>query len=349
MPDLRIAITGASGLVGSHLSQYLANKRYRVRALVRSLQSAQPFTDSWATFGIETRQANVLNKDELRQAFTGMDVVIHAAAIVDPYAPSASIESVNVSGSRAVLDAARQVGVKQLVFVSSLSVITGNQDQYGSHENSPLLLCGEPYADSKVQAEKIICANVNDSQTTVTVVRPGFIYGPRERAWLPQLIQAIAEGRAVLVDGGSKETNIIYVENLNRAIEATLLNENAYGQIYNLTDGQGVTKKHLFDTISKELNLPTVQKNLPSWLVKPIFVAVSSVASFLPTPTRKKLARFSMAAYRLIGLNQGFSITKAENELGYTKRIPFSAGMAETLHYFKDKAQSLKIKAGNLS
>jgi nucleoside-diphosphate-sugar epimerase len=196
-------------------------------------------------------------------------------------------------------------------------------------------MCGEPYADSKVKAEKIITAQKNNGRIAITVVRPGFIYGPRERAWMPQLIDAVAQGRAVLVDGGNKETNVIYIENLNKAIEATLFNEKAYGQIYNLTDGQGITKKQLFDAISKELNLPKVQKKLPSWLVKPVFMTISSIASFLPVASRKKLSRFSMAAYRLIGLNQGFSIVKAETELGYTQRIPFATGISETLGYSK--------------
>jgi nucleoside-diphosphate-sugar epimerase len=211
------------------------------------------------------------------------------------------------------------------------------------------MLCGEPYADSKVKAEKLVSAKIKDAKIrdksiAITIVRPGFIYGPRERAWLPQLIKAIAAGRAVLIDGGNKETNTIYVENLNRAIEATLLNQSAYGQTYNLTDGQGTTKKQLFDAISKELNLPMVQKTLPSQIVKPIFVAISSIGSFLPQNNRKKLSRFSMAAYRLIGLNQGFSITKAENELGYTTRIPFSKGIAETFQSSNELAQSVKEK-----
>ena len=349
MSNLKIAITGASGLVGSHLAEYLANKRYRVKALVRSLQSARPFYDSWAAAGIETKEANVLRQGELKQAFIGMDVVVHTAAIVDPYASPSLIEAVNVSGSQAVLDAAKEAGVKQLVFISSLSVITGNQDQYASQENAPLLMSGEPYADSKVQAERIITSRINDGSIAVTIIRPGFIYGPRERAWLPQLIKAITERRAVLIDGGGKETNVVYVENLNRAIEATLLNEKTYGQIYNLTDGERITKKHLFDTISRELNLPAVTKNLPSSLVKPIFTVVSSVVPFLPLASRKKLARFSMAAYRLIGINQGFSVAKAEKDLGYAERIAFADGMAETLHYFKNNVEPAKVKAGSLS
>lgn len=340
MPNIKIAITGATGLVGSNLAPYLAKRGYRVRALVRCARSAEAFVESWASLGIEVQEANILQPADLTQAFTNIDVVVHTAAIVDPYASPQSIYAANVLGSKSVLDAAEDTGVKQLVFISSLSVITGNQDQYNSSEKAPLLMCGEPYADSKVQAEKLLTNKMN-STTAITILRPGFIYGPRERAWLPQLINAIASRRAILVDGGAKETNVIYIDNLNRAIEAALLNEKAYGQIYNLTDGQSITKKQLFDAISKELRLPPIKKNLPSWLVKPVFWTVSSIVPLLPVSTRKQLSRFSRAAYRLIGINQGFSIAKAEQDLNYTNRIPFAEGMALTMHYFKENTNIL--------
>lgn len=177
--------------------------------------------------------------------------------------------------------------MKQLIFISSLSVITGNSDQYNATEEAPLRKCGEPYADSKLEAEKIVTSYIGKYKMAITVIRPGFIYGPRERAWLPQLIKAIASGAAVLIDGGAKETNVIYVQNLNRAIESSLLNELSYGQIYNLTDGQRITKKQLFDAISEGLSLPKVKKNLPAWLVKPVFDVISSLTPLL-SPEKKK-------------------------------------------------------------
>ncbi len=352
MTPMKIAITGGTGLVGSHLAEYLAREGYHVRALVRSSIGNESLARTFADLGIEIKEANVLHASELDQAFSGMDVVVHAAGIVDPYASPDTISAVNVAGSHSVLQAADDQGVKQLIFISSLSVITGNCDQYNASEQAPLCSCGEPYADSKLEAEKIVSNFVGKNKMAITILRPGFIYGPREKAWLPQLIKAIASGRAVLIDGGDKETNVIYVENLNRAIEASLFNEQAYGQIYNLTDGQKITKKQLFDAISDGLNLRRVNKVLPGWLVKPIFDVISSVASLLPLENRKKLARFSRAAYRLIGVNQGFAIGKAEKELGYKDRIPFAVGMRRTLNYYKQDTmaacvdQQAKVKVG---
>jgi len=356
LKNIKIAVTGATGLVGSHTCEYLAQKDYLVRAIVRSKINAEFFAEHWANLNIETIEANITNNTELENALAGTEVVIHAAGIVDPYAAPQAINAVNVMGSKLVLETAIKLGVKQFIFISSLSVITGNNDQYKTTENAPLVLCGESYADSKVKAERLVTSSLYKNKIAVTVLRPGFIYGPRERAWLSQLVQAIKDGRALLIDGGKKETNVIYVENLNKAIEASILNQKAYGQIYNLTDGQSITKKQLFDTIADGLGAPRVKKNMPSWLIKPIFDLLSAIVSSLPLEKRRKLSRFSKAAYRLIGINQGFSIRKAQEELQYTSLIPFNIGMIETLTYFKQQyptskethsQKKIKVEIGN--
>jgi nucleoside-diphosphate-sugar epimerase len=181
----------------------------------------------------------------------------------------------------------------------------------------------------------------------VTSLRPGFIYGPRERSWMPRLINSISTGKAMLIDGGSKQTNVIYVGNLCTAVELALLNQKSYGQVYNLTDGQVISKKQLFDTIADGLGLPRVTKQVPGAVAKVFCQMVSSVAPMLPVESQRKLARFSRAAFRLAAVNQGFSIKKAESELGYTNRIPFATGMADTLSTFKNPANERQQLSGS--
>lgn len=344
MNNIRVAITGATGLVGSHACEYLARKGYSVRAIIRSRKKSDPFAVTWSNLGIEIVEADINDKDKLEIALQGMDIVIHAAGIVDPYAPPTEISYVNVSGTRTVLETSINCGLKQFIFMSSLSVITGNNDQYNTDEKAPLVLCGESYADSKVKAEELVTSPTYKNKINVTVLRPGFIYGPGERAWLPQLIDAVKNGRAILIDGGKKQTNVINVENLNLAIAASILNEKAFGQVYNLTDGENISKKRLFDTISDEIGAPRIKKNLPGWLIKPIFDIISNVIKQMPLEKRKKLARFSKAAYRLIGINQSYSVKKAQEDLNYTNLIPFEIGMAKTLAQFKQTAEPAEIK-----
>jgi len=336
---MKIAVTGAAGLVGSHLVDYLSkNNAYSVTAVVRSETSCEQFRSLWQKQKVNVVKANVLNLAQLEQAFAGVDIVVHAAAVVDPFGDRAQVFSVNVDGTRNALLAARKASVQQFIYVSSLSVITGNKDQYATDENAPYEPCGEAYADSKIKAETFVRQESIASQTpAITVVRPGFIYGPRERSWMPRLIESISSGKAMLIDGGTKETNVIYVNNLSFAIENAFNNRKAFGKVYNLTDGPGLTKKQLFDAISNGLSLPKVTKVVPGFLAKGFCNSVSSLAPFLSVDTQRKLARYSKAAFRLVGLNQGYSIALAEQDLNYKSRTAFEAGMAETLNFIRSE------------
>jgi len=335
MTNPKVAVTGATGLVGGHLVQYLAGRNYEVIAIGRSKEKLSHFQSP----NIEIRIADIEDQEAVSKAISGAEVVVHSAATVDPYGSRESIFATNVGGTKKILEAAKAQNVKHFLYVSSLSVITGQGDLYNVDESEPLKPCGESYADSKVEAERTVMAESENPQSKmkVTSLRPGFIYGPGERAWMPRLINSIATGKAMLIDGGKKETNVIYVENLSRAIASAILNEKAYGQVYNLTDGQKISKKELFDAIADGLNLPRVKKVVPGVAAKLFCEVVSSVAPMMGVDTQRKLARFSRAAFRLAGVNQGFSIAKAERELNYVDRVPFQTGISQTLATFKSE------------
>lgn len=333
----RVAVTGATGLVGGNLSLYLQGRGYQVTAIGRSEEKLASFNNT----GITTALADVHNVESLKAAFKNIDAVVHAAGTVDPYGSKEEIFKTNCGGTENALMAAVECGVKHFIYVSSLSVITGQGDQYNVDESAPLRPCGESYADSKVEAERLVMEKGKELQIEVTAVRPGFIYGPGERAWLPKLIKSIAQGKAMLIDGGSKETNVIYVDNLSMATEQAILNPVAYGQVYNLTDGQKVSKKQLFDAIADGMELPRVSKRMPSAIAKFACETVSSFAPYLPSEKQRSLSRFSRAAFRLAGVNQGFSIKKAEADLNYKNRTAFETGMKVTLESFKDSSKAV--------
>lgn len=344
MAKPKIAVTGAGGLVGSNLVEYLASKGYQVLALVRSDKSRKLLLSfSGSGYGsVHVAFADILEKTSLTKVLSGVDVIVHAAGAVDPYGKRELIFKTNVEGTFCALSAAKEAGLKQFIHISSLSVITGQDDQFKLSEDAQLRYCGEPYADSKVDAEKLVLREIEHDAIKVTVLRPGFIYGPRERSWMPRLIDSISEGHAMLIDGGLRQTNVIYVENLSRAIELSLLNERAYGQVFNLTDGDEVTKKQLFDAISKGLALPPVSRTIPRPVAKVFCELVSSCAPVLPQKLQGELARYSRAAFRLAAVNQGFDISKAERELKYVNRVPFEEGMSRTLDYFRKQGDGLK-------
>ena len=341
-----VLVTGATGLVGSHVVAHLAELGHRVTALVRPTSDTRALEPLAGTGRIRIARAELDDRAALLAAMAGADVVVHAAGMVDPLGRADEIRAVNVEGTRACLEAAEASGVTQFVHISSLSVITGQRDQFGVDERAPIRHSGETYADSKADAEILVMRERPGQRLYVTALRPGFIYGPGERAWLPRLVESLAAGRVALVDGGTKETNVIFVGNLCRAVALSLLNPRAYGQAFNLTDGQRVTKKELFDAVADGLGLPRPTRVVPARAARLVCEAVSTVAPFLPLATRRKLARFSRAAFRLVGVNQGFAIGKAERGLGYVDRIPFAEGMRRTLASHRDGPAAPPAVAG---
>jgi nucleoside-diphosphate-sugar epimerase len=341
---ITIGITGATGLVGRALVAQLS-KTFAVVAIGRDSSALTKLLASCEHEAISkpvARIADVCDRQALEQAFVGLDIIVHAAGFVDPMADRQLILSINTGGTANALEAADKAGVKQFIHISSLSVITGQGDQFNLDESAPLQLCGEAYADSKVEAEKLFDRSNFSYKFAYTILRPGFIYGPGERSWLPRVSKAIASGQAMLVDGGTRETNVVYVGNLVQAVRAAILNEKAYGQVFNITDGEKVSKKQLFDAIADGIGMPRVKKDLPRWLVKPVcqLVTAATANKKMTAESQAKLARFSPAAFRLAAVNQGFSIAKAERILDYnsSKRISFKDGMDITMKSIKAEA-----------
>jgi 2-alkyl-3-oxoalkanoate reductase len=339
---LRIAITGATGLVGRALVRRLSAAGHEVVALARNenllREQIAEYRAHRADVLIDTACCDIADGAALAAVFASfsgakpIDVVVHAAGFVSPTASRESIFSANVDGTKNCLQAAAQCGVRQFIFISSLSVITGQGDCFDLDETAPYKPSGEAYGDSKIAAEKLVVFAELPMKTTV--LRPGFIYGPGERAWLPRVIESVAGGRAVLVDGGLRLTNVVYVENLAEAVLASLLNEAAYGQVFNITDPEKVTKKQLFNAIADGLGRPHIKKRVPRWLLSSLVEIVAAAGPALPTALRQRLAFLSRAAFRLTSVNQGFSIAKAERLLHYNNLIAFEVGMKRTMERF---------------
>lgn len=325
----RVFVTGATGLVGYHVVKHLLPKGFPVLAGVRASSKTDELKALSGAGNLTLSVADLLDTAKLAEAMKGCDVVVHCAGAVDPHGRREEIMQTNVGGTKSALDAAIAAGAKQFIHISSLSVITGQDDQFDVDETAPLRYCGEAYADSKVDAEKTVTEK--SQQIATTILRPGFIYGPGEKAWMPRLIGNLRAGKVMLIDGGTRQTNVVYVENLCKAVELSILNKAAFSQVYNLTDEKTPTKKELFDTMCDALQIQKVTKKIPRGVVKTVCEVVSVVAPMLPPNTRQGLSRFSRAAFRLAAVNQGFSIAKAQREIGYTSLVPFEEAMRTTL------------------
>ena len=209
-----IFITGATGLVGSHAVEEALKRGHRVKALVRASSDTR-----WLDArGVEKVPGDLEDAGALRRGVEGVDWVFNCAAKVGDWGPLEDFLRLNVDALKLLLDAASEAKVGRFVHVSSLGVYEG-RDHFGTDETTPPALNAlDGYTRSKVEAEALALRYVKERGLPLTVVRPGFIYGERDRTVLPKLLNSLRTGRFAYFGSGDQALNCIYVKNLVHAI-----------------------------------------------------------------------------------------------------------------------------------
>jgi nucleoside-diphosphate-sugar epimerase len=188
------------------------------------------------------------------------------------------------------------------------------------------------YTQSKVEAERLALGYEREFGVPVVVLRPGFVYGPRDGAVMPRLIKALRTGRLRYLGGASRAMNTIFVANLVEAIFLAIQISGAVGEVYNLTDGEFVSKRRFMEAIADGMGLPRPHKSVPLWLAR-------LLAWIMERRARRKGAAtaplLTQARVKLLGLNLDFSIDKAKRDLGYRPRVPFDEAIRETMAWYR--------------
>jgi dihydroflavonol-4-reductase len=169
-------VTGGTGFIGSHIVRLLIEEGHQVRVLHR--ESSRLI----ALEGLEFASCigDVTDRDSMIAAFGDCDWVFHVAAVADYWnADNDWMFTVNVDGTRNVLEAAKATGIQRVIFTSSAATIGLPTDKTPSDENTPFNLDPEyfPYGYSKVLAEEIVQEAVSAGQDVV-ILNPAVVIGP---------------------------------------------------------------------------------------------------------------------------------------------------------------------------
>ena len=325
-------ITGAGGLVGSSLAEACVKRGYKVKALIRT-GSDGSFLEK---LGVEVVRGDLQDKTLPIEATQGVDTVFHCAAKVGDWGSVDSYRQVNVEGLRKLLDSLNPAQLYKFVHFSSLGVYEARHHYQTDESTPPPDQHFDGYTQSKMESEKLALQYHKDKGYPIVVLRPGFIYGPRDRTVLPRLMEKLKTKEVKYIGSSSYAMNNIFVGNLVQAAFLALDNPNAVGQVFNLTDGEKVSKKRFITTIAKGMNLPT-----PFFLPVPLWL-VRLIASSMEKKALKRGAleapKITKANIKFLGLNLDFSIEKAKRILGYAPAKTFDEGMAETLNWYKNKS-----------
>jgi len=250
-----VLVTGADGFIGSHLTEALVRRGYRVRAFV--------YYNSFNSWGwldhcadevkgkFEVFAGDIRDPYGVKSAMHGCDAVIHLAALIAiPYSyhsPDTYVDT-NIKGTLNMLQAAREVGVKRIIHTST-SEVYGTAQYVPINEGHPLQ--GQsPYSASKIGADHIAYSFYTSFGLPVVTVRPFNTYGPRQsaRAVIPTIITQIASGATMINLGAISPTrDFTYVDDTVNGFISALESDKGVGETVNLGTNFEIS---IFDTAS---------------------------------------------------------------------------------------------------
>jgi len=250
----RVLVTGAGGFIGSHLAERLVELGADVQALVH-----YNALGTWGWLDRSPRRAemtvipgDVCDRDSVRQAMQGAEIVFHLAALIAiPYSYHAPLSYVrtNVEGTLNVLQAARELGVERVVHTST-SEVYGTARYVPIDESHPLQ--GQsPYSASKIAADKLAEAFYLSFGLPVVTIRPFNTYGPRQsaRAVIPTIITQALSGPVVRLGSLTPRRDLNYVTDTVAGFVCVAGAPAAIGQVINVGSGQEITIGDLARTI----------------------------------------------------------------------------------------------------
>jgi nucleoside-diphosphate-sugar epimerase len=329
---LRYFITGATGFVGGHVAEAAVARGMIVSTLAR------PSSDAGLLerLGVSVHRGELSDSEALRKGVDNTDVVVHCAAKVGDSGAVDDYRTINVEAFRTLLDICKGRPLTRFIHMSTLGVYEARH-HYGTDESEPLPAGHiDGYTQSKVEAEHLALDYYGQRGVPVVILRPGFVYGPRDRAVMPRLIQRLQEGGVHYLGGDQRALNCIYVSNLVDAVFLAAENPVAVGKIYNLTDGERVTKARFLGGVADALGCKKPHQRLPRWLagvlMRILWRQVRRATAAGRTPW------LTPAQFKFLLLNLDFSIEKAKRELGYQPRVSFDDGLRQTMAWYRQNA-----------
>ena len=322
-----VLITGATGFIGHHVVKANLARGNKVRALVLPGDAGEAKLKQQ---GVEIVNGDIRDYDAVRHAVGSVDIIFHTAAIVTDWAPKKLFWDVTVGGAENICRAAVDAKVSRLVDISTCDVF-GTDESKVMDESMPLQYWGEPYADSKIDAEKVMRKYHKEKGLPLAMVYPLWVFGEGDQTFVPLLADAIIKKELIF---WRKDAIVwpTYIDNLVDLLMLISEDERAIGNGYLVHDGESTTLQEFCAGIAETLGVPPIKTHIPYWSA----MTAARVMEFIWKLFRIKM-RPLLTTYTVTNLGSRFrfSIDKAERELGWKPRITYREGFRQTMEWLK--------------
>ncbi len=328
-----ILVTGATGMVGSAVARRAVERGYHVQALVRR-DSNRGALDG---LPIDFIQGDLAEPDSLPAALADAQIVIHTAAHVGDWGPAEKYRAINVIALEHMIHAvARSPRFERWVQVSSLGVYPARH-HFGTDESVPADGVGlDGYTRTKAEAEFLLNHHIAEHKFPAVILRPGIIYGPRDRHALPRFVEKIENGKMKFIGRGDRLINNTYVDNLVDALLLAVEKPDVLGETFNIRDERLVTREEFVHAIADYLGKPR-PRHVPEFIPRLLVGPIERIAKLRG---RKDSPFLTRAQIKFMTLNLDYSIAKAKRVLGYAPRVDFRDGIRIALDDLTGKGKS---------
>ncbi|RCV44393.1 hypothetical protein SETIT_9G370200v2 [Setaria italica] len=344
-------VTGGRGFAARHLvTMLLRSGEWRVRVADLAPAITLDRDEEEGFLGAAFREgqaayasADLRDKAQVARAFEGAEVVFHMAA------PDSSINSfqlhysVNVEGTKNVIDACIRCKVKRLIYTSSPSVVfDGVHGIFNADESMPYPdKFNDSYSETKADAEKLVMRANGREGLLTCCIRPSSIFGPGDKLLVPSLVAAARAGKSKYIIGdGNNYYDFTYVENVaygHVCAEKTLSSEDgakiAAGKTYFITNMEPIKFWEFMSLILEGLGYERPSVKIPVSVMMPVAHVVEW--------TYKKFAKYGMkvpqltpSRIRLLSCNRTFSCSRAKDQLGYEPLVSLKDGLKRTVESY---------------
>jgi nucleoside-diphosphate-sugar epimerase len=324
---MKVLITGGTGFIGSRLALNSIERGHNVVVLGQTNTTAEKENiASLEAAGVKVIYGAVTDKDIISEAVNGCDMVFHlAAAQHEANVPDQYFYDVNVEGTRNVIDASIQFGVKRFLHGSTIGI-------YGSAMNGVIDENTSPspnniYGVTKLKGEQLALTYAD--KIPLTVIRISETYGDGDRRLL-KLFKAIKKQLFFMIGNGKNIHQLIHVNDLIDGMYQAIENDVAIGEVFVLAGNEELSTNDMVKSISTAINKPQRKFSSPLWpfLIAAIILEKTlSPLGIQPPLHRRRLDFFRKSFF--------FSQEKTKNLLGFTPKINFEQGALMTAQWYE--------------
>jgi nucleoside-diphosphate-sugar epimerase len=322
---MKVLVTGATGLLGSHIVERLMGQGHQVRALARKTSDIGHLR----TTGAEIVFGDIEDRSSLPPALEGIEVVFHAAARVTPgWGYWQQFEANIVKGTENMLWASANAGVSRFLHISSCDIYV--EACYGgifANESTPCQVTftsNKYYECAKLQADKLVFDYRRPERLQVSAIRPGWVYGPRDRLLCDRIARQLEMPIVVWPGKANPRIPLVYVSDIADCAILVAMSDKAVGQCYNVGPSYEARLRDFAAAMARALGRPEPKVFVPYGLA---YAAAAIMEVWSKLVRAKEMPYLNRASLEHLNIEILMDVSKVKKELGWEPKVSMDEGV----------------------